>query len=568
MDVARLGLAVDSSQVEKGTVSLHQLTGAAGQASVAAQKLAGASQVEAAGQKAATSATIAHTAALNAQHAVMRSTAQQRTMMVYQLNDIAVSLASGMNPAMVAMQQGSQILQGGFMPAVRTLGDLVGGLVTKFWPLAAVIGVASAAIAGMTNEINETSAVTVGFGDVALATWQVIAGGIYEIIRPAVELLGGWFGTAWDWVVQATKDAGNWIIRSIVGSIEYVKTSIGTLPAAFVVAGQAAAQGLADAVAGGINSIIGNINSLAAGINQLAGSEVLGQIGAVNFGKIEFGGTAAMQSYEESWGKFNNTAAALGERDFMGQFFGAISGRAQELALARQETEALAGAAGAANDNVKALDDTSKSLAETWGGTLKSAWGGFWSDFHNGLKEGKGLWESLGNAGMSALDKLTSKALDMAANGIWDLILGAFGPTLGFGSWGIGSGMAGTSSITGSSGGYFPAFDGGGFTGSGPRSGGMDGKGGFLAMMHPNETVIDHSRGQTGGGTSVVRIELSPDLEGRVLTQAAGNTVQIVRASEPATVQKATVASGKALASGDYRRGMASYGLQQQAKRR
>jgi hypothetical protein len=67
---------------------------------------------------------------------------------------------------------------------------------------------------------------------------------------------------------------------------------------------------------------------------------------------------------------------------------------------------------------------------------------------------------------------------------------------------------------------------------------------------------------------SVVRIELGPDLEGRVLTQAAGQTVQIVQASEPSTVQKSTASAGKALASGDYRRGMASYGLQQQAQRR
>jgi hypothetical protein len=40
------------------------------------------------------------------------------------------------------------------------------------------------------------------------------------------------------------------------------------------------------------------------------------------------------------------------------------------------------------------------------------------------------------------------------------------------------------------------SFDGGGFTGSGSRSGGVDGKGGFPAILHPNETVIDHSKGQ------------------------------------------------------------------------
>lgn len=49
-----------------------------------------------------------------------------------------------------------------------------------------------------------------------------------------------------------------------------------------------------------------------------------------------------------------------------------------------------------------------------------------------------------------------------------------------------------------------PSFDGGGFTGYGPRSGGLDGKGGSLAMIHPNETVVDHSKGQSMGSVQVV----------------------------------------------------------------
>lgn len=47
------------------------------------------------------------------------------------------------------------------------------------------------------------------------------------------------------------------------------------------------------------------------------------------------------------------------------------------------------------------------------------------------------------------------------------------------------------------------SFDGGGYTGSGMRAGGLDGKGGFLAMMHPQETVIDHTRGGSVGGVTV-----------------------------------------------------------------
>lgn len=47
------------------------------------------------------------------------------------------------------------------------------------------------------------------------------------------------------------------------------------------------------------------------------------------------------------------------------------------------------------------------------------------------------------------------------------------------------------------------SFDGGGYTGDGRRAGGLDGKGGFLAMLHPQETVLDHTKGQGTGGRSV-----------------------------------------------------------------
>jgi hypothetical protein len=46
--------------------------------------------------------------------------------------------------------------------------------------------------------------------------------------------------------------------------------------------------------------------------------------------------------------------------------------------------------------------------------------------------------------------------------------------------------------------GAFP-FEGGGFTGFGARTGGLDGRGGFPAILHPNETVIDHHKGQQVG---------------------------------------------------------------------
>ncbi|WP_210246866.1 phage tail length tape measure family protein [Devosia ginsengisoli] len=165
----------------------------------------------------------------------------------------------------------------------------------------------------------------------------------------------------------------------------------------------------------------------------------------------------------------------------------------------------------AANDNIKlsseqraeisglaaemvAAEESTRRLTEIYD-LGKEVFSGFFADMKSGLREGQSFWEALGNAGANALDKIADRALTMAANGIFDMIFGAVmgGFTGGFGG-GMGSGLFGTSSITGSSGGFFPGFAGGGDTGYGPRTGGLDGQGGFLAMLHPRETVIDHTR--------------------------------------------------------------------------
>ena len=70
-------------------------------------------------------------------------------------------------------------------------------------------------------------------------------------------------------------------------------------------------------------------------------------------------------------------------------------------------------------------------------------------------------------------------------------------------------GSAGGASSGGGQGSLLAAlmsFDGGGYTGSGARAGGLDGKGGFMAMLHPNETVLDHSKGQ-GAGQAVTVVQ-------------------------------------------------------------
>lgn len=75
------------------------------------------------------------------------------------------------------------------------------------------------------------------------------------------------------------------------------------------------------------------------------------------------------------------------------------------------------------------------------------------------------------------------------------------------------------------------SFEGGGFTGYGARVGGMDGKGGKLAMLHPNETIVDHTKGD--GMATPVNVSFNiqaNDTRGfdRLLTERRGMIVSLI----------------------------------------
>jgi len=93
-----------------------------------------------------------------------------------------------------------------------------------------------------------------------------------------------------------------------------------------------------------------------------------------------------------------------------------------------------------------------------------------------------------------------------------------------------------SSAITGTLGSVgAPIYDGGGYTGSGPRSGGLDGKGGFMAMLHPNETVIDHTKGQSAEGVTVVQnINISTGVQQTVRNEIRTLMPQIAESAKAA----------------------------------
>ena len=125
---------------------------------------------------------------------------------------------------------------------------------------------------------------------------------------------------------------------------------------------------------------------------------------------------------------------------------------------------------------------TTKTLAEDLNLSFTSA-------FEDAIVGGKGLSEVLSGLEADILRIITRK---LVTEPLGNAITGALG---GAGGFNPGNFIAGLFSA-----------DGGGYTGGGPRSGGVDGKGGFMAVLHPQETVVDHTRGQTLGKSNTVNL--------------------------------------------------------------
>jgi len=137
------------------------------------------------------------------------------------------------------------------------------------------------------------------------------------------------------------------------------------------------------------------------------------------------------------------------------------------------------------NEESKKTDDVARDLGLT-----------FSSAFEDAIVEGKALRDVLKGLAMDMARIAARKAItEPLAAGFSGLIKGGVEKIFGSDKpvW------------TGSGDMDLPSFAGGGSTGSGSRAGGLDGQGGFLSLLHPNETVTDHSRGSGGGGVTIVQ---------------------------------------------------------------
>ena len=147
--------------------------------------------------------------------------------------------------------------------------------------------------------------------------------------------------------------------------------------------------------------------------------------------------------------------------------------------------------------------------------------------FSNAILEGENLRDSLA----SIFKQIAANILNA---GIQQALTQAFSGAGGGGWLGglLSAAFGGTKAAT-------PSFDGGGFTGGGSRSGGIDGKGGFPAILHPNETVLDHTRGQGvgGGGSYAMTIDLRGTTGDRELDAKIARAGHAILAQVPSTMR-------------------------------
>jgi hypothetical protein len=466
VDIAQLGLAVDSSQVAQGAQKLDTLTESAKRAETAAgnlgrgttaasagaKQLAGAAEAEARALTVATAAANMNSRAVELNGAATRAAAMQQRNLVFQLNDTVVSLASGMSLQMVALQQGSQIFQNGIGNAFKSLGGLATGLVTKFAPFLPLVAALGVGIASVTTEINRGQKTAVSWTDVLQGSFSLLADGVYREAKPALNWLAG----VWDVISQRSAASINGLIQNVVLAYRDIKTQWSYLPNALgeitIETAQNVLNAIADMLTKNKAQIVANLMSLGSAMGPIFGSAMTGAGSAIQ-ALPAFTAPKLDNPYTGATNKLQSELTQNRTDVYGTDYIGAIGDRARKLALAATET-----AADKASKAVKGLADKGfaplTQATNDFADAAKSAFSNLGTGIMDAFKKG-------GNVAMNILDMLLGKVGDFGTsllnsglnallNGaISGLTGGATGGAWGSGLWGSAIFKAGGGAVSG-----------------------------------------------------------------------------------------------------------------------
>lgn len=362
----------------------------------------------------------------------------RRRNLMFQAFDIG-STVRDLGVGRTLMQQGPQIAQmyngqGGVKAALSDVAGVATSMIGTFGILGPAIVAAGAvgglALLGMQHEINATSDAAVSMSDVLLANLQVIGSGIQSILAPAVAAIAPIFSSVWDTIASGFKTVNNFLIAGWITVVDAISSGAMSLPDVFIAAGEAAANGFLRAINQMARSTIVTINTLISNIRGSLRGTAFEDIGnslpmlnnRVPLTQVDIGGKAAGARVASGFDDFKQRAAANFSTDYLGQYYEAV----KKASIANAELRANAEGAG------KAAKAAGKDAADPWEGLRKvtkkvsegiseaaQTFKGFLSTLRSDLQQGKGLWESLGNAALGVLNKIADRAETAFANALF-----------------------------------------------------------------------------------------------------------------------------------------------------
>ncbi|WP_293826012.1 phage tail length tape measure family protein [uncultured Brevundimonas sp.] len=303
-----MGIRISSEEAALADQRLDAFAASANRADAAADNLAGGARSASTALATMNSAVRQQDAVLRTQQAAMRASTLEGLNLTRQFSDIGVSLATGMNPLLVFIQQGPQIADVFQQAAAegRNFNTVLTGLYARLAPLLvplAAVGIAAGAAAGafglfhrsmsddaagdLSKSLNLTKeqldrlkesgvSTSVTIGDTFKATFQEIGANIVGAMSPVTSWLAETWGVTMDSITDAAVTGSQAVLAFFVGTYRAVMATWRNFPAAF---GDMVVQGANAA----ITALNGLINRAVDGLNWLDAKFAGGQMQVAHF---------------------------------------------------------------------------------------------------------------------------------------------------------------------------------------------------------------------------------------------------------------------------------------------
>lgn len=328
-DLATLGIRVESEEAARAADNLDDLSRASDRAEKQTDDLARAARRADGAVETMNVAVRQQTAVLAASRAGMGLTAAEGLNLSRQMTDVGVQMAMGMNPFLIAVQQGPQIFDAFQMAAIRTgttvsaamaaTGRAVWVALAPLLPLIAGIGAAAGVIWGgwslttraLTKDIGDLTAgmglseeqmkrlaetgtvTTATAGDAFRGLGTTIKEMFQEAFGPQLDWVSARWNDAMDWITRAAGGAVKGFIAGWVSGFRIVATTWRQFPAIIGDAAFTAVNAVVGGIEGMVNAGIDGINALLAAARKLgpltplgAAANAVGDVRRVRFGRF------------------------------------------------------------------------------------------------------------------------------------------------------------------------------------------------------------------------------------------------------------------------------------------